>query len=217
MLNNNHPIVEVIKSITSLSCPNSINFHCHTTCSDGSLEPIELFKQASTLGLKHIAITDHHSIYAYLTINNWLEHNNYSADATKLWTGIEISCLLKGCLVHVLGLGFDPLSSFLTSYLKGESVQGADLRAENVVKAIRNSNGISILAHPARYRLDFSTLINEANAIGIDGIETWYDYNMASIWQPSEQVCNSINKLAKKYNMLSTCGTDTHGYSLLGR
>ncbi len=39
--------------------------------------------------------------------------------------------------MHVLGLGFDPLSSFLTSYIKGESVQGADLRAENVVKAIK--------------------------------------------------------------------------------
>ncbi len=213
----NQPIIKVINSISQVSCPHLINLHCHTTCSDGSLKPVELINQASTLGLQHIAITDHHSIEAYSIIKKWMSDYDEYILPTRLWTGIEISCLLKGCLVHVIGLGFDLYSDHLQPYTQGESVKGSFLRAENVIKAIHNANGVSILAHPARYRIDFRTLIQEAHILGIDGIETWYDYNLSSKWSPSYEVCNPISQLAIKLNILSTCGTDTHGYSLLGR
>ena len=216
-MSKNHPIVDVLTNINSQSCPRSINFHCHTTSSDGSMDPIELIKQASTLGLKHLAITDHHSIEGYLKIKRYLDKSHLSISPTNLWTGIEISCLLKGCLVHVIGLGFDIYSQSIQSYLHGEAVTGSSLRAENVVNAINKSSGISILAHPARYRIDFQSLIHEAHLIGINGLEVWYDYDLSPKWSPSELVCKSISQLAKKYKMLSSCGTDTHGYSLLGR
>ena len=213
----NHPIADVLTNIHSQSCPKSINFHCHTTSSDGSMDPIVLIKQASTLGLKHLAITDHHSIEGYLKIIRYLEESNFSISPTNLWTGIEISCLLKGCLVHVIGLGFDINSQPLQPYFHGEAVTGSSLRAENVVNAINKSRGISILAHPARYRIDFPVLIHEAFLIGINGLEVWYDYDLSPNWSPSHLVCKSISQLATKYKMLSSCGTDSHGYSLLGR
>ncbi len=212
-----HPIVKLLTNIDSQSCPKNINFHCHTTSSDGSMDPIVLIKQAFTLGLKHLAITDHHSIEGYLKIQSYLKKTNLSISPTNLWTGIEISCLLKGCLVHVIGLGFDITSQAIQPYCHGEAVTGSSLRAENVVNAIHKSCGISILAHPARYRLDFPVLIKEAHLIGINGIEVWYDYDLSPKWSPSELICKSIHKLAMKYNMLSSCGTDSHGYSLLGR
>ena len=143
----NHPIVDVLTSINSQSCPRSINFHCHTTSSDGSMDPIELIKQASTLGLKHLAITDHHSIEGYLQIKRYLEKSHFSISPTNLWTGIEISCLLKGCLVHVIGLGFDIYSQPIQAYLHGEAVTGSSLRAESVVNAINKSSGILSLIH----------------------------------------------------------------------
>ncbi len=112
-MNISHPLVDVLKNIDIVSCPLNINLHCHTTSSDGSLEPLQLYRQASSLGLKHLAITDHHSVKAYLSIDSYLEKNNSYIFPTVLWPGVEISCLLKGCLVHVIGLGFDIHSQFM--------------------------------------------------------------------------------------------------------
>ena len=42
----NHKLIKIIKSITKYSCPKSINFHLHSTYSDGSLTAIEIYKQA---------------------------------------------------------------------------------------------------------------------------------------------------------------------------
>ena len=101
----------IIKSVTKDSCPNSINFHMHSTYSDGSLSPMEIYNQALELNIDHYAITDHHSVDAYLELVEIIESDNLDISIfPKLWTGIEITCLLKGCLVHVLGLGFDPSS-----------------------------------------------------------------------------------------------------------
>ncbi len=69
----------------------------------------------------------------------------------------------------------------------------------------------------ARYRIPFYKLIPEAKIQGIDGIEVWYDYDLNEVWNPSLFVCSEIEKLADKYSMLKTCGTDSHGLSLLGR
>ena len=42
-------------------------------------------------------------------------------------------------------------------------------------------------------------------------IDTKGDYNSSTI------ICDEIDKLTTNYQMLKSCGTDTHGYSLLGR
>ena len=72
MKDDNTNLIDVITSINKHSCPNQINFHCHTTFSDGSLSPIELITQAIDLQIEHISITDHHSINGYLIANKWL-------------------------------------------------------------------------------------------------------------------------------------------------
>ena len=69
-----HPILDVIQSIDSKSCPKDINFHCHSTFSDGSLEPIDIFTQACDLKLKHLAITDHHSVRAFGLVNEIIQN-----------------------------------------------------------------------------------------------------------------------------------------------
>ena len=207
-----------MKSITKNSCPNSINFHMHSIHSDGSLTAIEIYKQAMELNIVHFAITDHHSVDAYNELNKfndsiYKERLNFP----KLWTGIEITCLLKGCLVHVLGLGFNPSSKHLLPYVENRSAIGNELLASNVVDSIHNANGIAVLAHPARYKLPFDILINEASKLNFDAVETWYNYERAPIWIPSEFICDKILDCANSYSLLSTCGTDTHGLSLLRR
>ncbi|WP_269622938.1 PHP domain-containing protein [Prochlorococcus marinus] len=212
-----HPLVKVIYNINQYSCPLNINLHMHTIYSDGSLDPISLLKQASKLGLQHFAITDHHSITAYKLINSWKQENNINFFLPQIWSGIEISCILKNCLVHIIGLGFDIASPAISPYINNEASIGLSLRAENVIKAIKLANGLSILAHPARYRIDYKKLIDEAYLLGINGVEVWYDYSFSSNWKPSELICNSIDNYISRYNLLKTCGTDTHGYSLLRR
>ncbi len=219
MNNKSNSLKTILKSTNNTSCPSKVNFHMHTTYSDGSLTPVELFQQATDIGLKHIAITDHHSIHAFIELKSFLQsklpiHENLRP---KIWSGIEISSILKGCLVHLLGFDFDPFHSKMKPYIIGESPCGSSLRSENVIEAVHSAGGLVFLAHPARYRLPFSELILEASIKGMDGIEVWYDYQMKTNWEPSEYICNQIDKLATSLNLLKSSGTDSHGYSLLGR
>ncbi len=211
----NHPLSAILADVSPQDCPLKLNFHCHTVLSDGSLEPEELIAQASNLGIKHLAVTDHHHISAFNRIVNWQTH--YSNFTTTIWTGIEISCLINSCLVHVIGLGFDINSNHMIPYVKDEAPSGNHLQAELVIKDIHKSGGLAVLAHPARYRLNYIDLVTKAALYGIDAIETWYDYEQNENWKYSEYICQEINKLRINLSLLSTCGTDTHGYSLKGR
>ena len=214
---NKEDLIDLTSKIDKYSCPHIINFHCHTIFSDGSFDPERLLDQVFFNKLKFISITDHHTIKAhdYIEKNNILE--KYPNDSFKLIPGIEINCLLLGCLVHVVGLGINIKSNQLTPYIQGESPVGNDLHIKSVTNAIRLAGGLSFLAHPARYRIPFYKLIPEANKQGVDGIEVWYDYELKERWQASYFVCSEINKLTESLRMLKSCGTDSHGYSLLGR
>ncbi len=213
-----HFLKNILNSVTKESCPDSINFHMHSTFSDGSLTPKQIYNQAIDLNLDHYAITDHHSVAAYLELKDSIDSTLLDTTfSPKLWTGIEISCLLKGCLVHVLGLGFDPYSKYLLPYIDHKSAIGNELLASTVVQSIHNANGIAVLAHPARYKIPFNVLINEAAKQKIDAVETWYNYERSHKWKPSEFICDKILDCANSYSLLSTCGTDTHGLSLLRR
>lgn len=213
-----HPLAAVLRQVEPASCPSRFNFHCHTHCSDGSLAPLELAHQALALGLEHLAVTDHHSLRAYRPI---AEHFERLADqgepAPTLWRGVEISCLLEGCLVHVLALGFAPEHDSLEPYLQGTSVVGPALKAEAVLEAIHAADGLAVLAHPARYRLPFGRLIGAAAALGFDGAEAWYDYELQERWAPTPHVCEVIAADLEARGLLLSCGTDTHGLSLHGR
>ena len=112
-------------------------------------------------------------------MRDWLERKRTNgSDLPTLWSGMEISCLLEGCLVHVLALGFELNHPALQPYNRGDAVVGEALRAESVVRAIHSAGGLAVLAHPARYRLGHAELISAAAALGMDGGEAWYDYDM---------------------------------------
>ena len=215
---DNHKLIKIIKSITKYSCPKSINFHMHSTYSDGSLTAKEIYNQAIELNIDHYAITDHHSVDAYIELSHLADSmSKERSTIPKLWSGIEITSLLKGCLVHILGLGFDPKSKHLLPYIDHKSAIGHELLASHVVKSIHKANGIAVLAHPARYKLQFDVLIKEASKLNFDAIETWYNYERDHVWIPSEFVCDKIFDCANSFSLLSTCGTDSHGLSLLRR
>jgi predicted metal-dependent phosphoesterase TrpH len=215
---HHHPLTPILRQVGPTSCPGRFNFHCHTLCSDGSLQPGDLASQAVRLGLEHLAITDHHSDGAFALAQACFEAQAAEGHTVpRLWRGVEISALLEGCLVHVLALGFDSPSPPLVPYLQGAAVVGAALRAEAVVAAIQAAGGLALLAHPARYRLSHQRLIAAAAELGFDGAEAWYDYDMQGRWAPTPLVCEAIAADLRQRGLLLSCGTDTHGLELNGR
>ena len=213
-----HPLRSVLSSVDPVSCPTRLNFHCHSLCSDGSLSPAQIAEQAAEIGLEHMAVTDHHSADAWEPMQQRLDELSQAGHAVPtLWSGCEISCVLETCLVHVLALGYDRSHSAIAPYLQGDAVIGDQLEAAAVVEAIHASSGLAVLAHPARYRLGFKPLMRAASALGFDGAECWYDYEMQPQWRPSPLICEHKAALASDLNLLQSCGTDTHGISLKGR
>lgn len=214
----NHPLTPVLRSVGPQSCPGRFNFHCHTVCSDGSLDPLALALQALDLGLEQMAVTDHHSLAAHDPIAAFFaERQRDGQTVPTLWRGVEISCLLEGCLVHVLALGFSEEHSSLHRYLQGSAVVGPDLQAAAVLRAIHAAGGLALLAHPARYRLPHTRLIAAAADLGFDGAEAWYDYTLAGDWQPTPVVCEAIAADLERRGLLRSCGTDSHGFNLFAR
>jgi hypothetical protein len=213
---------EVFQGVDTNSCPRSYNFHIHTVSSDGQLQPEVLMESAIAIGLKGLAITDHHSTNGYFQALNWLDNwklNNSNRKLTvpTLWSGIEINANLLNIEVHILGYAFDPGHSSLQPYLHGKGAIGDAYQAENVINAIHLAGGLAVLAHPCRYRISATKLIPEAASFGVDGVETFYAYGNPNPWFPSPKQTILVKELAKNWGLFNTCGTDTHGIDLLQR
>jgi len=210
---------EVFQSITAASCPYTFNFHLHTQYSDGQLLPDQVMEQAIHIGLVGLAITDHHSVDGYWHALECLnsQSNIGSPPLPDLWTGIEITSTLLDTQVHILGYGFDPHHSVLQPYQLGSAPTGYIAQADQVIAALHQAGGLAILAHPARYRRSAEELVFAANQAGIDGIETFYCYKNTDPWEPSAPQTDALRQLASQYNLLQTCGTDTHGLDICRR
>jgi hypothetical protein len=223
---NRSALEHVFATINADSCPRSYNFHMHTVCSDGKLRPEVLMQQALNIGLKGLAITDHHSVDGYCIAQHWLNEwwaKNQASDsrlaqAPHLWTGVEINAGVLDTEVHILGYAFNPEHPRMEPYLQGETVRGKEYQGSQVIDAIQQAGGLAVLAHPARYRRrSAAELIPEVARLGIDGIETYYAYNNPNPWCPSPKQTKQVKELGAKYGLLQTCGTDTHGSNLLLR
>lgn len=78
---------------------------------------------------------------------------------------------------------------------------------ENAVRAILDSGGVPVLAHPLLYDLSSSelhTLVNHLRNCGLKGIETFYSSNINN----DEAFVRGI---ANKYGLIMTGGSDFHG------
>lgn len=211
---------QVFQNINAQSCPRLFNFHMHTVYSDGRLQPSGLMEQAIAIGLKGFAITDHHSIAGYQIAQAWLEDwkwNNPSASTPHLWSGVEINANLLDIEVHILAYAFEPEHSSMKPYLQRKATTGKEYQASNVIASVHQAGGLAVLAHPARYKRSHFDLIPAAAQKGIDGVESFYAYNNPNPWQPSALESQQMQELAGEYCLFNTCGTDTHGLSLLQR
>lgn len=216
---------QVFATVDAESCPTSFNFHMHTVCSDGRLQPEGLMEQAIAIGLEGLAITDHHSIAGYQRAYRWLEEyyriaqqgHQQPVSIPQLWTGVEVTSRLLDTEVHILGYAFDLTSSSMQPYLQHRSPHYMDATADRVIASIHAAGGLAVLAHPVRYRRSPEDLIAAATLLGIDGIETYYAYDNPNPWRSSPRQTEQVKRLGSIHGLLHTCGTDTHGLSLLQR
>lgn len=212
---------DIFLQVDAETCPGQYNFHMHTLHSDGKLTPADVMTQAMAIGLKGLAITDHHSVEGYWAAQHWIQDLSWRkgnrVKLPKLWTGIEVNASLCGADVHILGYGFHPDSPALRPYLQGRPAKGAAYEANTVIYSLQAAGGLVVLAHPARYRKPPEPLVEQAVEYGIDGIETYYAYDNPSPWRPTPKKLNQVKALADQFGLLSSCGTDTHGKSLMRR
>ncbi len=208
---------QVWSRVTADSCPQDYNFHLHTLASDGQLHPHQVIDQALALGMKGLAITDHHSVQGYFAAQAYLS-DQPQADLI-LWTGIEINAWLENTEVHILGYGFEPTHTALQPFLRPAQEREPDATpdATVVTKALHAAGGLVVLAHPYRYNRPGDHLIMAAAAVGMDGIEAYYNYKNPDPWYPSPEQTTSALKLAERLGLHTTCGTDSHGTSITRR
>ncbi len=211
---------EVWEDLHLESCPHHYNFHMHTTYSDGKLTPTALIEQAVVIGIKGMAITDHHSIRGYQMARTWLETTCPQPSVSglpHLWTGVEITASLLDTEVHILGYSFDPEHPLMRPYLQGKQPSRKEACVGNAIAAIHQAGGLAVLAHPVRYHRSASDLIPAAAELGIDGVEAFYAYGNPKPWQASPKETQQVSALSEIYGLYKTCGTDSHGTSLLQR
>jgi predicted metal-dependent phosphoesterase TrpH len=88
--------------------PATVDLHCHTTRSDGLLEPADLVGAAVAAGVRTLAISDHDSLAAYRELTG--RGAPRLPDGLELLPAVEINAVGGGLglEVHVLGYGVDP-------------------------------------------------------------------------------------------------------------
>ena len=105
----------------------TVDFHLHTTASDGTLTPTELVKLLAGNGLKLISITDHDSLEGIAEAKRELANH----PQMTLVPGVEISADMDESEVHVLGYHLDEndpdLHEVLVNFRKGREGRGEQM------------------------------------------------------------------------------------------
>jgi predicted metal-dependent phosphoesterase TrpH len=111
------------------------DLHTHTTASDGLETPAELVQLASRAGLAAIAIADHDTVDAHLSLSG--------VDRRKITVipAIEMSANVGTAEVHILGYFVDPTSQELTESL-------ARLRRQRLRRVERFSRRLTEIGLP---------------------------------------------------------------------
>lgn len=204
---------ELIKNFTPEDYKtNRVNLHIHSIYSDGKGNFNSLIQQASEKGYKYIAISDHN------TFNGYLENNvpDYVIPAVEfdVWCGYVF--------MHLLGYGIDVNNKELQQFCaKSKRETELDIirifstrNIKKLIQAIHNAGGLAVLAHPACcWALSHDRFVKKLISYGLDGLEVYYPYKRhRGIIKFT--TARNIEKIADKYGLIKTGGTDLHDYNL---
>ena len=106
------------------------DLHCHSTVSDGTLEPEALAERAKAGGVELWALTDHDEIGGLARARAAAQR-----EGVAFVTGCEISVSFAGTTVHIVGLGFDADDSALREGL-ARTRGGREARAREMAAGL---------------------------------------------------------------------------------
>jgi predicted metal-dependent phosphoesterase TrpH len=118
--------------------PARIDLHTHSTASDGTTPPEVLVREAVSVGLDVLAITDHD------TTGGWDRAADARPAGLRLVRGAEISCVAEGISLHLLAYLFDPTHAPLADRL-------AELRDSRDGRARRMVDLLAADGHPVTW------------------------------------------------------------------
>jgi len=112
------------------------DLHCHSTVSDGTLEPGAVAARAAAQGVELWALTDHDELSGQTRARDAA-----LALGMAYLAGVEVSVSFLGQTVHIVGLGVDPLDDALLGGLAATR-GGRDARARLMAEGLAGA-GIS--------------------------------------------------------------------------
>ena len=115
--------------------PSSVDLHCHSTASDGTLTPADLVSYAAERGLETIALTDHDSTSGIAEAMAVGAERN-----VEVVPGVELSSEIGGLQAHILGYFIDPNSASLGDEFAWMNAE----RRARVARICRNLNDAGI-------------------------------------------------------------------------
>lgn len=171
-----------------------IDLHLHSHYSTGGqFSPTELMYNCKRLGIKVASITDRN------TTAGIDEAINVAKEiGIQLIPGIEIDCVYNDIELHIIGYWIDHQSTNLNKHINENHISISE-----TIQAIKDANGIAILAHPGKSIKQDEKLLEHVLAFGFSGIEVYSSYHSAEQTQLYKQ------KAASHY-MAATCGSDFH-------
>lgn len=204
-----------------------VNFHTHSTMSDGRLSPRRLVSKLASDKVEVFALTDHDTL-------DGLKEARKAATKKGIYfiNGIEITTKINGLKIdlpnfdlytlHILALGFDferLTNSFAEGAHKRIPVDGLYnqhldcFEIRDVVRMVHAAGGLVIWAHPyeilfdlIKRRTDENTIAkisSELKRVGVDGIESFYSrYN--------DNQLKFLRELQSKHKFIASAGTDYH-------
>ncbi len=91
-----------------------IDLHTHSTASDGTFTPAEVYNSALDLNLTAVALTDHDTVDG---LDEFLEAGKYHPECEAV-PGVEIACQLADKEIHIVGLFIDHHNKMLNDLLE---------------------------------------------------------------------------------------------------
>lgn len=130
--------------MASMKPARTINadLHCHSTASDGTLNPKDVVNRAIEQQVDMLAITDHDNV------DGFNEAKEAAGQSIQLISGIEFSAVWQGINIHIVGLNFDP--SKLKNAIRHQKM-ARKLRAEKIANRLEKKGVTNALAGAQKF------------------------------------------------------------------
>jgi predicted metal-dependent phosphoesterase TrpH len=171
------------------------NLHTHTTVSDGKLSPREIAVLYRSKGYSFLSLTDH-NIYGI--------HAELSEKDFIVIPGVEIDIFRRNKFIHVVGIG-----QCENRFAHGEDLRGIFDRCnsiDDVAEYLGKNGNLSIVAHPAWSRLDFSDIAAAKKIVGFE----IYNHVCETNWANGDCGAFAEKLYSEKSVLKSFCSDDNH-------